>query len=267
MKRIRILISLCAVLLLTMGIVYAEDMTVVDNDQLAIKIRGFDEKLISYNMRVSLENKTDMPLMFTINNVQINGIDVPTLWALEVAPNTQSRSQVVWIDLEGDGVTGEIQQIGGTFRVYDANDWALPDVTDAEFVFYPQGEEHVTVVEETKGKPVVIDDDRYYISVEDYQNSSLLYCYGMSVNLENRTEDTAVFTVRDVSVNGLPCDPYWATELSAGTKKKDTIGWFADTFEENEITKVEEIQLTFVIIEGGVWNGETQFEQTVTLKP
>lgn len=265
----RCLILLCAAFLLLIGMAFGEETTVIDNDHVSIRILGFEENLLSYNMSVALENKTDTLLTFSMNDTNVNGTEVTLLWGVEVPPHSEKKSAVSWYDLHTLGID-DILVIGGTFRAYDKENWSLPDAASQKFVVYPQEDNHVVIVDPEKkaGEAVsVVDDDQFLITVDSFTNSSFLYCYGLSVSLENRTENAVMFTVRDVEVNGKPCNPYWASEIAAGDRKTETIGWFADTFEENGIELVHEIKMTFVAYDPGTLNAEYQLEQTVTLNP
>lgn len=265
----RCLILLCVVFLLLLGTACGEETTVIDNDHVSIRILKFEENLLSYNMSVTLENKTDTVLTFSMNDTTVNGTEVSLLWGAEVPPHSEKISTVSWYDLHEIGID-DILVIGGTFRAYDKENWSLPDAASQKFLVYPQEDDHVVIVDSEKktGDAVtVIDNDQFLISVNSFTNTSFLYCYGLSVTLENRTENAVMFTVHDVEVNGLSCNPYWASETAAGDRKSETIGWFADTFEQNNIEHVHEIKMTFVAYDPSTLNAEYQLEQTVTLNP
>lgn len=264
----RWLILLCLLLLPYLGAALAEETIIVDNNSVSICVTGFDQNLLSYNMAVTLENKTDQTLTFSLVDSTVNGVEVPVLWAAEVPANSKKKSAVSWYDLHSAGVEGDILAVQGTFRAYETENWVT--AASCTFAVIPQEDNRIVIIDEENAADddtVVVDDDRYLIKVDNFTNTSLFYVYGITITLENRTDMPAIFTVRDVTVNGKPCDPYWASELAAGEQKNETIGWFEDTFEENDIESVNEITMTFIAYETDDLYSENKFEQTVTLNP
>ena len=91
--------------------------------------------------------------------------------------------------------------------------------------------------------------------------------YGVKVYLENNTDDTLMFSVSDVSVNGFMIDPFWAATVSAEKKANETITFLSTDFESNGITAVEEITFTLRVYDNEDWNKEELVKETFTLTP
>ena len=91
--------------------------------------------------------------------------------------------------------------------------------------------------------------------------------YGIKVYLENNTDDTLMFSVSDVSVNGFMIDPFWAATVSAEKKANETITFLTTDFESNGIETVEEITFTLRIYDNEDWNKEDVVKETFTVNP
>lgn len=57
--------------------------------------------------------------------------------------------------------------------------------------------------------------------------------YTLKAQLENKsTEKTYMFSVESASINGVQCDPMFASEVAAGKKANEEINFSTDTLEE-----------------------------------
>ena len=60
----------------------------------------------------------------------------------------------------------------------------------------------------------------------------------LKAQLENKsTEKTYMFSVESASINGVQCDPMFASEVAAGKKANEEINFSTDTLEENGIVE------------------------------
>lgn len=85
--------------------------------------------------------------------------------------------------------------------------------------------------------------------------------------LVNKTDKVLMFSVNDVSVNGFMCDPFWASEVPVNAREYTSMSWFSSSFEENGITDVKEIELTFRVYDSNDWFAKDVYKETVILNP
>ena len=67
----------------------------------------------------------------------------------------------------------------------------------------------------------------------------------VTILLENYTDAAAMFSMDDVYLNGVECDPYWAASVAPHAKKITTIRWDADDLEEAGLTGTGISSLSF----------------------
>lgn len=106
------------------------DTVIVDNDQISIIVTGYEaDSLWGYSAKLYLVNKTDMDLMFSVDDVSVNGFMCEPFWATSVAAEKVSFSSIDWMDssFEENGIT-EVEEIEMVFRVYDSDNWSAKDV-------------------------------------------------------------------------------------------------------------------------------------------
>ena len=74
------------------------------------------------------------------------------------------------------------------------------------------------------------------------------------VYISNTSSRNVMVQTRDVSINGFMIDPYFSPEVAAGTRAIDSITFSSTDLEENDIEKIESIELSFHIFDSDSWN-------------
>ena len=116
-----------------------EEIVLAENDNITVKITAIEENSIfGYTLKVFLENKTDKELMFTVDDVSVNGFMCDPFWATSVAGGKKSNSSIFWSEsnFEENGIE-EVEEITFTLRVYDSNDILADDLLEKDFTIKP----------------------------------------------------------------------------------------------------------------------------------
>ena len=246
------------------------EQTVVDNEQCTIKITGIEEdKFWGYSLKTYLENKSaDTTYMFSLEYAAINGVQVTSLFATEVAPGKKSNESISFLDDDLENITGNFTDIELSFRVYDSENWEADDVLNTAVHVYPYGEEKASkFVRESKPTDnVLVDNENITAIITGYTNDAL-FGYTANLFLVNKTDRALMFTAEDVSVNGYMADPLFVVDVAAGKSTFTSMSWLESDFEENGITQVDSIELTLRAYESGNWTADDVFKQTFTVNP
>lgn len=247
-----------------------EEITVVDNEQCAIKITEIDKGNIwGYTLKTYLENKSaDKTYMYSVTSAAINGVQTDPLFATEVAAGKKSNSDISFSsDWKQYGIT-DFTDIELSFKVYDSDDWMADAVFEGTVHVYPYGEENCSAfVREAKDTDtVIVDNENATVIVTDYDPTSI-WGYTANLYLVNKTDKELMFSVDDASVNGFMADPFWATSVGGNKVAFSSLSWSSSDLERNGITSVEEIEIKLKIYDANDWSASAVFENTVTLKP
>lgn len=116
-----------------------EELVLADDENCTVKITAVDaESIWGYALNVYLENKTDMELMFTVEDVSVNGFMCDPFWACSVAAGKKANEQIGFsdTDFEKNGIE-TVEEITFTLRVYDNADWLAEDVFNQTFTVNP----------------------------------------------------------------------------------------------------------------------------------
>lgn len=247
-----------------------EEVTVVDNDECAIKITDIDaDNMWGYTLKVYLENKNaEKTYMYAVVSASVNGIEVDPLFADEVAAGKKANKEIHFMDdsLKKNGI--EFTDIAMTFRVYDSNDWVADEVARETVHVYPLGEENATlfVREEQASDQVLIDNEKCKVTFIGTENDPI-WGYTLNLYLENKSDSSVMFSVEDVSVNGYMIDPFWAKTVSAGNVAFSGISFSTSALEENNIETVEAIELTIRANNDEDYSANDYAKETVTINP
>lgn len=247
-----------------------QETVIVDNENITFTIKEIDDNsFFGYTLKAYLENKTDLELMFSLNNVSVNGFMCDPFWASSVTAGMKSNEEISFMDteFEANGIT-TVTEITFTLRVSDNNDWMADPILEETFTIYPLGQEAVEpyVRVPVEGEVVLVDNEYCTMIVTGYDPDNI-FGYTMNVYLENKTDSIMMFSADSVSVNGFMCDPFWAADVAPGKRSNSQITWMDSTLEENGITEIESITLPVRIYNQEDWLQDAYVEETFTVNP
>ena len=114
---------------------------------------------------------------------------------------------------------------------------------------------------------VAIDNEECAIKIIGIEADNM---WGFTVKalLENKSADkTYMFSVETAAINGVQCDPFFATEVAAGKKSNEEISFTDDVLEENGITEYTDIELTFRVYDSNDWTADAVAKETIHIYP
>ena len=116
-----------------------KEITLVDDENCTVIVKGIDpDSLFGYTLNVYLENKTDKELMFSVDQVSVNGYMCDPFWASAVSAGKKANKQISFSesDFEANGIA-EVTDISFTLNVYDSKDWAADYLVEKTFTVNP----------------------------------------------------------------------------------------------------------------------------------
>ena len=247
------------------------ELVVVDNDDCMIKVTGIDEdSWLGFSLKVELENKSsDKNYMFSIDESSINGVAVSALLASEVSAGKKANDEITFYDDDADAeLIGEFTDIELTFSVSDSDDWSADDIYSGSVHIYPYGEQNATTFVRTAQPEdqILVDNEQITVIVTGYEWDDI-WGYMANVFIVNKTEKTLMFSADDVSLNGYMVEPYFAVFVSGGKSAFESITWSEAALEENNITEVDEIELTLSVYDWNDWTADDIVNETFVLNP
>ena len=268
MKKGLFLIISIALLSCIFALASAEEVVIVDNNDVCIRVKSAETSGDNFEMKLYLENKSNVTAMFSIEDTVVNGYVAEPFWANEIGPGKKANSTVRISNLSSHGITEIVNSIMFTMRVYDSNDWSADDLFKDRFVLFPTGEKNAHITERAPKSTdiTIVDNDKISIIVTGF-GEDRIWGYIANTYLVNKTNKTLMFSADDGYINGFSMEPFWATELPPKSRSYSNISWSNSSFEENDITSVDEIELTFRVYDSDDWMADDVYKDTVTLHP
>ncbi|MBR3759661.1 MAG: hypothetical protein IKK47_01525 [Ruminococcus sp.] len=114
---------------------------------------------------------------------------------------------------------------------------------------------------------IAVDNAECTIKITDIDPDNL-WGYSLKTTLENKSSDkTYMFSVDSASINGVQCDPFFASEVASGKKSNEEISFTTDTLDENGIGDYTDIELSFRVYDNDDWLADPVAEETVHVYP
>lgn len=241
-----------------------EETTLVDDDNTSFTINSISDSG-DLSLKVSMKNKSNLNLMYSIDDVSINGLVEDPFWAKEVTAGNKANSSIDFYShvLKEDGID-EVTKITFTLNIYDNDDWMADRLVQEEFTIYPYGDDKAKeYVREAKDTDIVfVDNENVKIVLDSVYEDE--YEYTLKFYLENKTDKNLMYSINDAVVNGYMEDPFWACALGKNCKGYAKVCWYKSSLEEDGIDKIETIEMPFSVADNDHWELPYILEQTFT---
>lgn len=247
-----------------------EHTVLVDNEDLHFSITAItDDSIWGYTLKAQFENKTDKDLMFSLNNVSVNGYMCDPYFALTVTSGMKANKDISFSrdSFQEIGIQA-VTDIQFALCAYDSKDWSADAVFQDTFTIYPLGKEAAKEYprQDQDGDIILFDNEKCTMVVTGAETETV-WGYKLNIYLVNKTQDELMFSLSDASINGYMCDPYFATSVAPGKRSITSICWTKSALEENGITAVESLTLPIRVYDAGNWNKEDIVNQSFTINP
>ncbi len=220
-------------------------------DEAGVKITAkslSDGSFFGPELRILIENNSGTDLTFQCRNSSVNGYMIDTMMSADVANGKKANESITFVEseLELAGIK-DIADMEFSFHIFTTSDWdayldteliqvktSLADTY--EYLFDDSGD----IACETNGVKVIIKG----LSEDDS-----IFGPSIVVYIENNGSKNATIQVRGVSINGFMVDAMFSCDVDVGKHAVDTITFMSSELEENEIEKIEDVELSFHIFD------------------
>lgn len=114
---------------------------------------------------------------------------------------------------------------------------------------------------------LAVDNDQCSINITSIETDPI-WGYTLKTVVENKSgEKIYMFSVESATVNGVMCDPFFASEVAPGKKSNEEISISDSAFRDNDIGEYTDIALSFRVYDSGDWTAEPVARETVHVYP
>lgn len=229
------------------------ETVLVDEASIKITAKSLEvDEVFGPEIKLLIENNSGKDLTFQCRNASVNGYMVETMMSVDVVNGKKANDSLTFMqsDFEACGIEA-IADMEIAFHIFDMADWETYLDTDAiqirtsiadtfEYTYDDNGE----LAYEGNGIKIVIkglaeDDSIFGPSIVTY--------------IENTGDKDVTVQTRDVSVNGFMVEAVFSCDVVAGKRAVDTITFMESDLEENGITTIENVELSFHVFDFDDW--------------
>lgn len=247
-----------------------DGLVLTEDENLTVKLVSIDEDgFWGYTLNVYMENKTDIGLMVSMDEVSVNGYMCDPYWGEEIAAGASLYSEVSFFrsDLEANGID-TVTEILFTLSARDYEDIFADPILEKPCAIYPLGEDAAVQGEREpqESDTVLVDNASVSVIVTGIDPNGD-WGYTVKVYLENKTDKTLMFSGDRFAVNGYMCDPLWAIEVAGGKKASSEIAFMEGDLEAIGVDTVTAVTFTLSVSDANDWLADPVLKQECALYP
>ena len=92
------------------------------------------------------------------------------------------------------------------------------------------------------------------IPVKEVDSTTSFWGADIYIYVENNTDQDVTVQAANTSLNGFMVEPYFSCDVTAGKKAYDTITFMESDLEENDITKIDTMEISFHVFDTANYN-------------
>jgi hypothetical protein len=231
-----------------------QETVLVDESGVKITARNLTvDEFWGVDLNLLIENNSGKDLTVQCRGVSVNGYMVDPLMSVDIVAGKKANEAMTFLyeDLSTCGIQ-EIADMEFSFHIFTSSDWetyldtapiqlktSLADTY--EYSFDDSGE-------------LAYDAEGIKIIVKGLSEYDSFFGPGIVIYLENNREEPFIVQTRDVSVNGFMVDGLLSSEVMPGKKAVDAITFFDSDLEDNGISAIETVELSFHIFNSETWD-------------
>jgi uncharacterized protein YacL (UPF0231 family) len=224
-----------------------ENTVLLDQDGIVITAKKLsDDSIWGLGVDVEIQNNSEKNLGIGCNYLIVNNYMISDLFSCSVAAGKKANDTIYLSssELEAAGID-TIADILISFHVFDDNNYS--SVFDSEEI------EIKTSAYGTVEQPALNDGQELYnengiVIVGKYVDEDSFWGAGILLYMENNSGQNVEIQCDNLSINGYMVMPLFSSTVNNGRMAIDSIDILSSDLEENDITSVEDVELTFQII-------------------
>ena len=148
-----------------------------------------------------------------------------------------------------------------SFHVFESGTW--DDIFDSDMIqLRTSVADNYEYAFDDTGE-VAYEGNGIKVVIKGLDEEDSIFGPGVVVYISNESDKAITVQTRDVSVNGFMLDPIFSSDVAAGKNAIDSITFMSSQLTENEIESIEDVELSFHIIDAKSWD---TIQDTETVK-
>ncbi len=225
-----------------------EETVLVDESGVKIIAKSLNMgALFGTEIKLLIENNSGKDLTVQTRDVSVNGYMVETMLSADVANGKKANDDITLMssDLEACGITN-IADIELSFYIRTTDDFKKYLETDPIKLKTSIADTYKYTFDDSGD--IAYNENGIKIVIKGLDNSSILGP-SLVVYIENNTDSAFVVQNENVSINGFMIDSIFSCDVLPEKKAVDSITFLNSALEENDITSIENVELSFHVFD------------------
>lgn len=241
-----------------------EETVLVDEKGIKITAKELSaDSLFGPELKLLIENNSEKNLTIQARNTSLNGYMIESMMSVDVAAGKKANDSITFMssDLETCGIDA-IADMGFAFHVFTTEDWETYLDTPQLQLKTSIADSYEYVYDNT-GLPVY-EGNGVKIVAKGLSENDSIFGPGLILYLHNTNDQAVTVQVREVSVNGFMVDSLFSEDMMPGKHAVSAVTFLSSDLEDNGITNITNIELSFHIFETDSWDSIADTD-TITL--
>ena len=230
------------------------ETVLVDEAGIKITAKSLEvNEIFGPEIKLLIENNSGKDLTFQCRNASVNGYMVDTMMSVDVVNGKKANDSLTFMeaDLDACGIDA-IADMEFSFHIFDTAEW--DDYLDTDMIQIKTSIADTFEYSYDDSGSLAYEGNDVKIVVKGLAEDDSLFGPSIIVYIENTGDKNITVQVRDVSVNGFMVDAMFSCDVMAGKRAVDTVTFMSADLEENEISTIEDVELSFHIFDEANWD-------------
>lgn len=204
-------------------------------------------------LKLLIENDTSLSVTVQTRNSSVNGYMIGTMFSADVASGKKANDEISFMraGLETAGIT-TIADFEFSFHIFDSDTWDT--IVDSEMIrVETSAAEGFEYLFDDSGD-LVYNENGIEIVVKGLSESASMFGPSVVVYISNLGNQDVTVQARNVSINGFMQEPIFSCDIPVGKHAIDTITFMNSELEKDEITSIDNVELSFHIFDMNTWD-------------
>ena len=231
-----------------------DEQVIFDRNSIKVTVTGLDVNgLFGADINVTIENNSRQNITIQANKCSVNDVMVDPIFSADIAAGKKANDAITLSssDLKTANIT-TIKSIEFVLHVFDSDSYET--ILDSDAIKLKTSADRSYVQTYDDSGFLAYDDSGIKIVVKKLNSSDSFWGSDVYLYVENNSQKDVTIQARNVSINGYMVEPAFSCDVVSGKKAYDTITFFESDLEENNITDISEIELSFHIYDLTSWD-------------
>lgn len=233
--------------------VTVEEIVIFDQNDIVITTKGIESTFMGTDLKILIENNSDKNLTFQVRNESVNGFMADAMFSEDVVAGKKSNTSITFTNngLENFGMD-MFANMEFSFHIFYTDNWDTYLDTDLINIETSIASTYQQKIDDSGD--ILYQDNGIKIVAKGLSTNDSYFGPGLVLYIENNSNTDFTVQVRDVSVNGFMVSTSMSQDVILGKKAIDSVTFLNSSLEENDITDIENIEISFHIFNMNTWD-------------